>query len=364
MPNPFSVQRPKKNIGLSGNGLSGTMHFKEELSAYEATLIPVVPYPDDGSFNPYPTFTIEARDKETGRVLATTRTVAPTSTEMGCKNCHGGKWRVNGVAGFTNETSANVLALHDKNSGTNLLEMAEKGKPQLCQSCHEDPVLGTKGKPGILGFPAAIHGWHANFLSNRDTTACFSCHPSRPDGPTQCLRGAHAKNLDCTSCHGYLEDHALSLLKKEDEKGKPGAKRLMAHLTPRTAGSLEEINARTPWINEPDCLNCHEDFQRPNTATASAFNRWTVGPEALFRLRHDDTGTLMCEACHGSTHAVYPAVNKLSPDLDNIQPLQYQKNRNPIGFQNCAVLSYGSRGGSARPSYHAGCGIDEPALDR
>jgi cytochrome bd-type quinol oxidase subunit 1 len=332
----FGTQ-PEKNIGLSGNGLSGTMHLSQDLMAYEASLIPVVPYPDDGSYNPYPTFTIEARDKKTGKVLAKTRTVAPTATEMGCKNCHGGQWRVNKVAGFTDETSANILALHDKNSGTTLLEMAENGKPQLCQSCHADPILGTKGKPDLLNFPAAIHGWHANFLSNRDTSACYKCHPSRPDGPTQCLRGAHANNLDCTFCHGYLEDHALSLLKKEEEMGKPGAKRLMAHLTPRTAKSLEEINPRTPWLNEPDCLNCHVDFERPDIETASGFNRWTQGPEELFRLRHEYTGTLMCQACHGATHAVYPAKNKLSPDLDNIQPLQYQKNRRPMGFKNCWV---------------------------
>lgn len=327
----------EKNVGLAGNGLSGHMHLLKELNAFEAKLIPVVPYNDDGTYNPYPVFTIKAVDKKTGKQIAWTKTVAPTSTEMGCKNCHGGKWRVNGKAGFTDETSANILAIHDKRSGTNLLEMAQNGKPQLCQSCHPDPVLGTKGKPGLLNFPAAMHGWHANYLSMRDTNACFKCHPSRPDGPTQCLRSIHAAKLDCTSCHGFLEDHALSLLKKEAEDGKPGAARLMANLTPRKVKSIDEINSRIPWINEPDCLNCHVDFERPDPATADGFNKWTAGPQELFRMRHDDAGSLMCESCHGSTHAVYPAKNKLSPDLDNMQPLQYQNNRSPIGFQRCSV---------------------------
>jgi len=325
------------NIGLSGNGLKGEMHLSEELKAFEASLIPVVPYPDQGGYNPYPLFTIKAFDKKSGKQLAVTKAVAPTATEMGCKNCHGGEWRVDGKAGFTDYTSADVLAVHDKNCGTNLLEMAKEGKPQLCQSCHSDPILGAKGKSELLNFPAAMHGWHANYLSDRGAEACYKCHPSRPDGPTQCLRGVHADNLDCTSCHGFLEDHALSLLKKEKENGKPGAQRLMKHLTPRKVKSVAEINPRTPWINEPDCLNCHIDFKKANIESADGFNKWTSGVKTLFRMRHDSTGELMCESCHGSPHATYPAKNKLNRDIDNIQPLQYQNNRRAIGAKNCSV---------------------------
>ncbi len=325
----------KPNIGLSGNGLSGTMHFTDELKAFEASLIPVVPYPDKGGYNPYPIFNIKAVDTSTGRVIASTRAVTPTATEMGCKNCHGGKWRVNGVAGFTRETAMDILKVHDRNSGTNLAEMAEKGRPKLCQSCHEDPILGTKGKPGLLNFPAAIHGWHANFLTDRGTQACFRCHPSRPGGPTKCLRGVHAENLNCTTCHGFLEDHALSLLKKEKANGKPGAQRLMAHLVPRKVRSLDDIHPRTPWINEPDCLGCHVNFTRPDPATADGFNKWTQKKEDLYRMSHDMSSGMLCEACHGSPHAIYPAKNKRNPDIDNIQPLQYQKNRKAIGFKRC-----------------------------
>ena len=325
------------NVGLSGNGLAGKMHLKKKLKAFEATLIPVVPYPDQGGYNPYPLFTIEAHDSTTGKLLARTRVVAPTATEMGCKNCHGGEWRVDGKAGFTDETSADILAVHDKNSGTRLLDMARQGKPQLCQSCHADPVLGTQGKPKLLNFPAAIHGWHANYLTDRGTEACYKCHPSSPSGPTRCLRGIHAAKMDCTTCHGTLEDHALSLLKGEKAAGKPGVERLMRHLTPRKVATLTEINARTPWINEPDCLNCHVDFKRPDPATADAFNQWTSSPEELYRMRHDDTKTMMCEACHGSTHAVYPASNNLDRERDNIQPNQYQGNNRTIGRENCRL---------------------------
>ncbi|PIE61269.1 MAG: cytochrome C [Desulfobacterales bacterium] len=327
----------ERNIGLSGNGLNGTMTFSETLNAFEANKIPVVPYRSDGNYDPYPVFTVKAVDKETGKVLAMTKTVVPTATEMGCKNCHGGKWRVPGTAGFSDETAANILAAHDKRSGTNLLERAKQGQPQHCQSCHSDPLRGAEGKSELLNLSAAIHGWHASYLADQGADACYKCHPCRPSGPTKCLRGVHADKLDCSSCHGYMEDHALSLLKKENEQGKAGAKPLMVHLTPRKVATVDQINARTPWINEPDCLNCHIEFTRPDPKTADAFNQWTQEAEELFRLRHDDTDSIMCQACHGATHAIYPSRNKFAPDMGNIQPLQYQGNRFPIGYQKCSV---------------------------
>ena len=329
-------KKPDPGAGLSGNRTAGVMEAKEDHQAFAAEFIPVVPYPDDGSFNPYPVFTVTAVDKETGRTLAVTRTVAPTSTEMGCKNCHGGGWRVNGMAGFTNDTSLDVLKAHDKNSGTRLVERAQKGEPMLCQSCHADPVLNAKGKPGILNFPAAIHGWHANFLTDREgPAACVACHPARANGPTQCFRSHHADFMDCTNCHGTLEDHALSLLKKEKMAGKKGAARLMERLVPRSADTLDEINPRTPWLQEPDCLNCHKDYQSPETD--NGFNTWTEGGDTLFRNRTDEMGAVMCEGCHSSTHATYPAViNRLGEKRDSIQPLQYQGSDRPIG-NDCTV---------------------------
>ncbi len=329
-------------IGLGGKGVTGEMDLKEQLGAFSADLVPVVPYPDDGSFNPYPIFTVEAHDAETGRLLASTRMVAPTSTEMGCRNCHGGEWRVAGVAGFSDQTAADVLAVHDRINGTSLLAEAEAGKPRLCQSCHPDPVLKAEGKPGVLNFPAAIHGWHANYLTGRGPEACYSCHPASAAGPTGCLRGVHSSaGLDCTSCHGKLEDHALSLLKMEDQAGKSSASELMRRLDPRTASSVDEINPRTPWLNEPDCAACHDHEKLP-ARSASSYNKWTSGPEGLYRLSSDETGSLMCGACHGSTHANYPAVNIYGKDRDTIQPLQYQKLAGPIGAKgNCGACHTG-----------------------
>ena len=327
------------NVGLAGNGLDGEMKLNGDLRCFHADLIPVVPYPDGGGVNPYPLFSVEARDVATGKVLAATRIVAPTSTEMGCRNCHGGEWRVAGVAGFTDETSRDVLVVHDKINGTDLVKRAEAGEPQLCQSCHADPVLGTKGREDTLNFPAALHGWHANYLSDRGAEACAACHPNSPEGTTSCLRGVHDEvGLDCTNCHGTLEDHALSLLRKEEEAGKKSAARLMANLKPRAVEEVGEVNGRTPWLQEPDCLNCHKGFEPPDTM--DGFNTWTEGGGDLFRLRRDDMDALMCEACHGSTHAVYPARKDsgYGIDRDNIPPLQYMGEAQPMGRGgNCNV---------------------------
>jgi hypothetical protein len=214
--------------------------------------------------------------------------------------------------------------------------MAQKGKPILCQSCHLDPISGIKAKPGLLNLSAAIHGFHANYLTEREVGACLACHPSSPDGHTQSLRGIHNEiGLDCTSCHGNLEDHALSLLVAEEKAGKTGAKRLMKHLVPTRVDSTSHIKPRSPWINEPDCLNCHIDFNQPETD--ETFNLWTKSADQLYRLRTDDVG-IMCQACHGSAHAVYPATNIYGNKRDNIQPLQYQGNPYPIGSnKNCKV---------------------------
>jgi len=327
----------KKNTGITGNGLAGRMMFNEEMNLFSVKGVPAVPYTDERSFNPYPVFAIEAREKDSGRVLTRTKMAVPVSTEMGCRNCHGGAWRVGDAAGLTPETSMDVLRVHDKNSHTDLLGLAEKGNPQACQDCHSDSFTGSKGKPELLNMSASIHGWHAVYLSQKGAEACHQCHPSSQHGATRFFRGRHAGQFDCTDCHGFLEDHALSLLKAEDQAGKKGAERLIKHLASRRVDDKAKINHRKPWVNEPDCLSCHVDFQSPDLEALHGFNEWTAAAGELYRFRRDEMDAVMCAACHGSPHAVYPAVNIVGRDRDNLQPLQYQGNRETIGAQNCSA---------------------------
>ncbi|RUM36369.1 MAG: cytochrome C [Desulfobulbus sp.] len=322
------------NTGLSGSKLSGVMQPGE--SSFTAQLLPLVPYTSAGKYQPYPTVSITARDTR-GYELARTVVVAPIATELGCRNCHGGPWRVQSRAGISGLTAQNVLAAHDKLSGTGLVAQAAGGKPVLCQSCHSDSNGNHPGNDSQLNMSAAIHGFHANFLKGKGASACTSCHPASENGATRAYRGMHhTLEMDCTNCHGSLTDHALSLLKNEQRAGKKRAAVLAGRLQPEAVATVAEITPRKPWINEPDCLFCHVDFQAPEEDTT--FNRWTDGEAALFRNRTDESGQLFCSGCHGSTHAIYPAINPANEKLDVIQPLQYQDNALPLGSNaNCAL---------------------------
>ena len=119
------------------------------------------------------------------------------------------------------------------------------------------------------------------------------------------------------------------------EEAKPGAARLIRHLKSDQVASASEVHPRTPWLQEPDCLNCHAGFNIPEDI--ASFNKWTPGFTDLFRVRTDNAG-IRCEACHSATHALYPADNPYVLWRDNIQPRQYTGSSYAIGAnKNCAV---------------------------
>ncbi len=321
----------ERNMGLFGKGVTGTMDYDSTRNGFIARGIPIVPYNDDGTYNPYPIVLVEARDSATGAILASTKAVAPVSAEIGCRNCHAGGWRYRG-AGLSDETASNILRLHDRINGTALLTLAREGKPQLCQSCHPDPVLNAAGKPGIIDFSTAMHAWHALYMPFEDARSCGLCHPSAPTGATRCLRDPHSSlGLTCLDCHGNMREDALSLLK--GESAKEPAQRLAAQLAQTT---MAATTPRVPWNQQNDCLNCHREYRKPENSV-SGFGTWTSGAPTLYKNR-DDMAGLRCPACHGSTHAVYPSHNFYNRDRDNIQPLQYSGSRAPLGTnKTCAI---------------------------
>jgi hypothetical protein len=329
---------PRPDTGLTGQGLAGTFTHNAGSMSFVAEKIPVLPYTDAGAFNPYPLFTIKARDAASGKVLAVTRAVAPVSTEMGCRNCHGGPWRWKNISGIADDTARDILRRHDRGKGTDLLARATKGKPRLCQSCHADHAIGANGDGKRLSLSASIHGLHANYMPVRGADACGLCHPTHRTGATRCARGVHASTgITCVNCHGEMNDHAISLLRAEE--GKRTATALIEHLNPSAARTKAEINPRKPWINEPDCLSCHVDFKKP-AANPSAFNTWTADESELYRARTDNTGSLRCVACHNSPHAEYPVRNPYNAHRDNIQPLQYGKMPYAIGSNRSCELCH------------------------
>ena len=325
------------DTGLKGTHLQGAMQFDEESMVFVTNGLPVVPYPRTDGFNPYPTVNIEARDPRDGSVLARSMVTIPVSSELGCRNCHGGPWRVDQRAGIGTLTAEDVLTVHDRINRTELQKQAAGGKPVRCQSCHGDPLRDEPGQSGRLGLSAALHGFHALYLSGRGAEACNACHPSNPEGATRMLRGIHHQiELDCVNCHGPIEDHALGLLRAESLAGKKGADRLLRLIKPRQNDTVEKVPTRKAWFGQPDCLDCHVDFQPPDTDETLPGQR-TADRTGLYRMRGDDAG-IMCAACHGPPHALYPARNPYGARRDVIAPRQYQQSPYPIGSnKNCKV---------------------------
>jgi len=324
-------KRIHENVGLSQLGLSGQMAFKNETIAFTAEQIPVIPYHSQKGYNPYPLININAMAKESKKKVASTRLVSSVSTEMGCKTCHGGSWSFNDQAGIEKQTAIDILTVHDRKNQTDLLVSARKQQPIMCRSCHDE------SSQTHLNLSTAIHGVHALYLSNRGSDACLQCHPGQSSCPSGALRGVHMQiGLNCTTCHGHMEDHAISLLKNELQQNKHHASRLIPLIVPKAYSDSEKIIPRRPWDQEPDCLTCHKDFDTPDMPV-SAFNQWTEGKDYLYQNRTDEVG-IHCAACHGVAHAIYPTVNSYGENRDNIQPMQYQKISECIGsYNNCSV---------------------------
>ncbi len=236
---------PDDDIGLTGNGLSGTMvsvgtHF-------EIDGIPVTPVDDDNVWNPYQVIEITAKDSS-GTVIAKTRATVPTSDEINCGKCHDG----NTVA----EVFADILEEHDDEEGTDLLGET----PVLCASCHGSPALGTIG-PGTSGhyLSEVIHDSHAD-----KGASCYDCHPG---DTTKCNRSLAHDSADgnCITCHGDMENVAETI-----------------------------ANGRIPWVTEPKCSQCHIGIAEVDTG--AILYRNAVGH-----------GEVNCAGCHGSPHAMYPS---------------------------------------------------------
>jgi hypothetical protein len=269
-------------------------------------------------------------------VIATTRLKIGISTEIGCRNCHGGPWRQQGRTGLSRQTASAILATHDKRSKTQLGQGFVRGRIVVCRDCHADSSHGAEGLPGLLNLSASMHGFHAAFLY-KDNNSCAFCHAGNALGATGKLEDLHTSlGIECVNCHGSLVDHAMGLLKQEQQAQKPGSGKLLALLADKGEVAQSAIKGRKPWDMEPGCLTCHKGFQPPDANTA--FNTWNDDKRDLFAHQHSADGVLLCASCHGAQHSLYPADNAYRKEAGNLQPQQYQNNPYPIGAdRGCAV---------------------------
>jgi hypothetical protein len=278
-------------IGLTGNGLSGTMVKKS--GYFEATGIPALPYNDSMKWDPYQHATLTLKGNG---ISGKTLVVVPVSDEMNCQKCHYSNGP--GAPGIKTSTlEGNILTLHDKREGTKLMS----SRPVLCAGCHSDNALGAAGKPGVPSLSYAMHVKHAS-LSKQPS--CQDCHPG---AKTQCNRsaieGMGPKGTDpqCSNCHGSLKKVASDL----------------------KAG-------RRPWIDEPTCAQCHGA-------------KYSTGTK-LYREAKGHGGVL-CVACHNSPHAWLPS-NRAD---DNIQAMGLQGNNHALGYKACNLCHTDGRKGTVPP---------------
>jgi hypothetical protein len=339
------------NIGLAGNSTPtkspSKMKYNAKYGWWEAEGIPITPYNDDGTKNYYPMVKVTAKDSS-GNILTSIKTVLPVSDEMDCKRCHSSSSTSSDAkpkAGWVNNSDSekdykfNILRLHDqenpkavsknitalKAKGYNYDEKgleatAKGGTPILCVACHKSNALPNVGIE-IKQFTTAIHAKHANVKDpktgkklgdSRNRDACYACHPG---ASTKCLRGAMgdaidsngAKTIQCQSCHGDMK--------------------------------MVGDSKRDGWLDEPNCQSCHHDGKREisaidptkNTLRAVVDARFATTPntpmagKSLFRFSKGH-GKLQCEACHGSTHAIYPA-----HEADNIASQTMQGHIGTVG---------------------------------
>jgi len=186
--------------------------------------------------------------------------------------------------------------------------------------------------------------------------SCYQCHPGKN---TQCLRGAMFNaDMLCSDCHGNM-----SQVGNDFSKNMPGGSFIVAgdfYTNPNTP--------RVPWANEPGCGSCHTGDASSNLAGTSGtvvnnrdangykdglrlrvayktsdttkatpivptnkrFAEPVINPGAnsapgtnpkLYRVSTGHSG-VMCEGCHGSTHAEWPNANPNAND--NVTSTQLQ----------------------------------------
>ncbi|MGB5442419.1 MAG: PKD domain-containing protein [Gammaproteobacteria bacterium] len=230
--------------------------------------------------------------------------------------------------------------------------------PVQCSQCHYSPALdlaqlGPTDDPVNQVFQASVgitmsavmHGHHGSLMRNGaplfpdmpspvgrspEVTntileeTCYQCHPGKR---TQCLRGAmFSGGVVCQDCHGEMADVGHDFT---------------------TGGS------RVPWASEPKCQSCHTgDALNPDHPSGAlvaadgirllqAYTTDANAPierpnsrfaenESLYRLSGNETTALesqghagiMCEGCHGSTHAIWPNANPFAND--NVAAMQLQ----------------------------------------
>ncbi|MGB5472175.1 MAG: PKD domain-containing protein [Gammaproteobacteria bacterium] len=246
---------------------------------------------------------------------------------------------------------------------------AANGRNQVAHSSNSNVMHSHHGSLGNLFPPmpapiqnaaGAITNQAARLAVLEDT--CYQCHPGTN---VQCLRGAMFNGgMLCNDCHGGMQQVGADFSAGVSPQN-PGAFVL--------GGNFYDPNdpqPRVPWANEPGCGSCHTGDTTsnlagtPNTITntrdvdgnvdglrlrqayrsgdakatpivptnkrfaepavPASFGNFAnpgAGNPQLYRVSTGHGG-VMCEGCHGATHAEWPNGNPASNDNVTADQLQ------------------------------------------
>jgi hypothetical protein len=308
-----------------GNSHQAFTRFDQATATFTAPYVPITPIDDQGNKNHFPLFRIEAVDKVTNKVLASTVVPLPVADPMRCELCHatggvaadaatsqrfgGLSWSGNPDA--PNNGKENIAILHSLVAGIDLTMR----KPYLCAECHYSAIadpdgVGPQGDYQIRRNPlsVSIHAWHSlgrdrrlpvdgsqPLLPEAGEASCKICH----GGEQPYTRGPmHQQGMVCQDCHGGLMAMGKSPL-------------------------VGASQSRKPFADEPRCESCHtgdnvshlgqelvlhtayEKGDPYATPRVAVNRRFADSPGTLYRnsLGH---GGMTCISCHGSPHAEWP----------------------------------------------------------
>jgi len=304
-------------------------------ATFTAPYIPITTVDDFGNKNYFPLYNVEAIDKATREVLASTVVPLPLAEPMRCALCHatgataadaatserfgGLLWSDNPEA--ANNGKENIAKLHSIAAGIDLTIR----QPYLCAECHYSPIADPDGR-GPVGdhqlrrnpLSISIHAWHAldrdglvpadnaqALIPENGEASCKICH----GGLQAYTRGPmHQQGLVCQDCHGGMLAVGESPL----------------------VGAAE---SRKPFAEEPRCESCHtgdevahlggelvlrkafEDGDPFATPRLAANRRFAEDPGTLYR-SSTGHGGMTCISCHGSPHAEWPVETDHTHDND------------------------------------------------
>jgi hypothetical protein len=288
-----------------------------------------------------------------------------------------------------NAAKVNILRLHDAKWGTEL----DATRKIACASCHYSTALdlaqvmprdtAVTEQVRHVSMSRAMHAHHGALTFNgakvfpdmpppdmRSPTqaqeileaTCYQCHPGKR---TKCLRGAMGgAGIVCQDCHGSMTQVGNDATENFPDD------------TLTTLSEKADPSKRIPWINEPGCQSCHTgDAANPNHPAGAivapdgirllqayvASEHASAGGDAipivspssrfaenqpLYRLSGNQDGSgkghggIMCEGCHGSTHAIWPNNNPNAND--NVTSNQLQGHAGTI--IECTTCHEGSLG--------------------